>query len=217
MKKICTKCKKSKKLENFAVESRRRDGRASRCKLCINEEARLRYKDSPDKKLLIEKRKKYYKDNIETEKQKRRDYYKKTKEKKKLYTQRNKKYINARKNSYVKQRKLKDPAYHTKLKVRRLISMYLERKGFKKTSKTAQILGCSFEKLHTHLKQTFELNYGIPFNHIDAKLLHIDHITPMSESSTEKEVLKLNHYRNLQYLFSWDNLEKGNKLEWSLK
>ena len=92
--------------------------------------------------------------------------------------------------------------------------MSFKLKGFKKTSKTAQILGCSFEEFHKHLKGTFEENYGIPFSQIDEKLLHIDHIIPLATAKTQEEVLKLNHYSNLQYLFAEDNLSKGASLEW---
>jgi 5-methylcytosine-specific restriction endonuclease McrA len=41
--------------------------------------------------------------------------------------------------------------------------------------------------------------------------MHIDHIIPISYGKTEEEVLKLNHYTNLQPLWSIENLQKGNR------
>jgi len=74
---------------------------------------------------------------------------------------------------------------------------------------------CQDEKICSKcsLRGTFELNYGLPFNWVDTKLLHIDHIIPLVTAKTEEDVIKLNHYSNLQYLFAEDNLEKGAKYE----
>jgi hypothetical protein len=38
---------------------------------------------------------------------------------------------------------------------------------------------------------------------------HIDHIIPLSSASTEKEIIKLCHYSNLQPLWWDDNIRKG--------
>ena len=79
-------------------------------------------------------------------------------------------------------------------------------KGYKKNSKTATILGCTFEQLKTHLEGEFkdwmnwdnhglyngELNYG----------WDIDHIIPLATAKNEGELIKLNHYTNLQPLCS---------------
>jgi hypothetical protein len=42
-------------------------------------------------------------------------------------------------------------------------------------------------------------------------LWHIDHIKPIALATTEEEVIKLNHYTNLQPLWAKDNLKKGAK------
>jgi hypothetical protein len=43
---------------------------------------------------------------------------------------------------------------------------------------------------------------------------HIDHIIPLSSAETEQETIKLCHYTNLQPLWAFDNLSKGNSLDW---
>ena len=63
------------------------------------------------------------------------------------------------------------------------------------------------------MAKTFENRYNIPLE--QAKdILHIDHIVPLSVAKTEAEVIKLNHYSNLQYLYASDNLEKSDSLDW---
>ena len=41
---------------------------------------------------------------------------------------------------------------------------------------------------------------------------HIDHIIPLATAKTEKQVLKLNNYKNLRPLWAEDNLKKKAKI-----
>jgi hypothetical protein len=41
---------------------------------------------------------------------------------------------------------------------------------------------------------------------------HIDHIIPISSACGEVDLIKLNHYTNLQPLWEVDNLKKSNKI-----
>jgi len=41
---------------------------------------------------------------------------------------------------------------------------------------------------------------------------HIDHIIPLSSAKTDEEVFKLCHYKNLQPLWAFENLSKGDKI-----
>jgi hypothetical protein len=75
--------------------------------------------------------------------------------------------------------------------------MSLKAKGFKKSSKTATILGCSYEQFMAHLGPKPCENPAL------------DHMCPISQAKTEEEAVKLNHYSNFQWLTPEDNLKKS--------
>ena len=83
-----------------------------------------------------------------------------------------------------------------------------KKKGYKKNTKTAKILGASFEVVSKHIERKF--TKGMNWNNQGE--WHIDHIIPLASASTEEELFKLCHYRNLQPLWAKDNLEKQAKI-----
>jgi hypothetical protein len=88
--------------------------------------------------------------------------------------------------------------------------------GYKKNSRTYEIIGISFEELKIYLESKFEdwmtwenrglyngeFNYG----------WDIDHIIPLSSAKSEEDIIRLNHYTNLQPLCSYinRNIKKNN-------
>lgn len=118
-----------------------------------------------------------------------------------------------RRNAYEKMYRYNNPLVACKYRIRNLINKSLRDKNFTKNSKTLDIVGCSYSDLMDHLYRTWEINYGTRYN---GEEVHIDHIVPLSSATTEEEVIKLNHYSNLQYLTPSDNLKKFNALNWSL-
>lgn len=66
-----------------------------------------------------------------------------------------------------------------------------------------------YEDFYQHLINTCRVNYG---NYDPSMSYHIDHIIPISCAKTEEDVIKLNHYSNLQPLTEEDNLKKGSKI-----
>lgn len=97
-----------------------------------------------------------------------------------------------------------------------MILKTLLRKGYSKKSKTITILGCSYEEFKVYLESKFEpwMNwenrgkYNGEFNFG----WDIDHIEPISNANSESDLIRLNHYTNLQPLCSKINRDiKSNK------
>lgn len=131
---------------------------------------------------------------------------------KKTYRDKNKETIKEYNKIYTKNRKLVDPLYRLKISLRSSFSVFLNGKGFKKETKTEQILGCSFEQFKLHLETNFEpwMNWGNRGNPKDGvyivnKTWDIDHIIPLDTAKTYDEIIKLCHYTNLRPLCSFNN------------
>lgn len=109
---------------------------------------------------------------------------------------------------YHNERRKVDPLFKLSGNIRNLINGTFHKGGFaKKDTKTEAILGCDFDTLQSHLIQTAKNNYGGKY--FPNRPYHIDHIIPVSSATTEEELIKLNHYTNLQLLYPRDNLRKG--------
>lgn len=166
-----------------------------------------------------EQHKEYYKEKSKEYQQseKRKIYNKKHyAEKKEQFNQYSKKYyqehkteLNKRNNEYKKQRRNNDPVYKMKSAIRNLLNcVFSQRIGIKKRHHTEEILGCTIEEFIKYIQSKFQEGMTLE-NHGE---WHIDHIIPISSAKTEDEVLKLNHYTNLQPLWAEDNLKKGSKI-----
>jgi hypothetical protein len=125
----------------------------------------------------------------------------------------NKEYVVDRKRGYQKRRRDEDLLYKMSGNIRKLIGNSFTRQGWAKSTKTQLVLGCDFPTLQAHLIQTALKNYGY---WADFQDYHIDHIVPISTATTQEELLKLNHYTNLQLLYPEHNLSKRNKLDWKI-
>jgi hypothetical protein len=175
-----------------------------------------------NKEQILEKNKIYYENNKDKIKQYKKDWAKENeqhlKEKRKQYWNDNKIELNKKQYQRKKERLKNDTFFKFKTNVRSLIYNSFYRKSYIKQSKSFEILGCSFEELKQYLESKFEswmtwenrglyngeLNYG----------WDIDHIIPTSSATTEEELIKLNHYTNLQPLCSKINRDiKKNKVD----
>lgn len=226
--KICTKCQLEINLCGFNKDKTSKDGLQTQCKNC-KKEYRKNNKDklnilqqqyrknNPDKvasfnQNSIEYQKKYYLLNKEDKNKKSKNYYQENKSKilikQKEYanlnkSNRNKNEINRRRN---------DKLYKLTVSIRNLIGQSFKNLGVKKNTKTSIILGCTFEEFRTYLESKFEPwmdweNKGNPKDGIFElnKTWDIDHIIPLTSANTVEELLKLNHYTNLQPLCSYYN------------
>jgi len=177
-----------------------------------NNKEKNKKKRENNKEKIKEYRKEYYQNN----KEKLKEYYKNNKEKIKIngkeYYQNNKNKINDNKNEYQKNKRKVNPLFKLSTNIRILITNMIKVKGYKKNIKTETILGCSFDEFKLHLESKFQHwmswdNYGNPKDGLLElnKSWDIDHIVPLSSAKTEEEIIKLNHYDNLQPLCSYTN------------
>ena len=102
----------------------------------------------------------------------------------------------------------RDPLYKLRVYIGSAICNLLTARGYKKSTKTASILGCTFDEFYLHIENLFM--YGMSWENRNE--WHIDHIVPVSFANTEMEIIKLNHYSNLRPLWKKDNLYKAAKL-----
>lgn len=121
----------------------------------------------------------------------------------------NKDSIIVRQIQYHKEKRLNDPLFRFKNSVRQRVYIGFKRKGYSKTSKTAQILGCDWEKAKAHIENKF--TDGMSWDNYGE--WEIDHIKPLALGKSEAALLKLNHYTNLQPLWKSDNRRKWCKTE----
>jgi hypothetical protein len=133
----------------------------------------------------------YYKDNSEKIKDRARHNYSINRDKKIEYQ-----------TNYQRERRINDPIFKLKHSVSRMIRNSLKSKKFRKNSRSVDILGCSIEYFKSYIENRFEdnmtwENYG--------KVWDIDHIIPLSSAINEEDVIRLNHYLNLQPLDSYIN------------
>lgn len=158
--------------------------------------------NSEHKEELAEKRKEYRKKNPEKVRETHRSYVRKNRERVRAYHK-----------QYRREREEKDPLFKMSVNLRHLVANSLRRQGYTKKTRTAEIVGCDFDTLWEHLRQTWVKNYGQEW---DGEDYHIDHIIPLATAKTEQDVIDLFHYTNLQMLKPEHNLDKKDKLEWEL-
>lgn len=199
--KVCIKCNEEKIVSKFYKRKNSVDGYRNDCKSCMNDRVI----------------------NSTNIKQNKKNYYENNKEKisncGKLYREINKKEISIRRkeyqskdeakrlrNIYLKGRYDNDILYKISVNSRASILKAFKRNGFKKTSKTFDLLGCSFDELKIHLENQFKEGMSWE-NHGE---WHIDHKIPLSWAKTEEELKELCKYSNLQPLWAEENLSKKN-------
>ncbi len=193
MTKKCKSCNKDKNISLFGVRKDTISGYRNECKDCRSEKSKVYYKKNKDLILCkidrkrkriydLEYRKKYVKNNR----------YKVNESQRKTYN----KYKN-------------EPMRKLVSNVRSRIRASFNVKKWNKNNTTKEILGCDFETLYLHIESKF--TNGMCWSKIGSEI-HIDHVIPLATAKTEGDVLRLNHYTNLQPLWASDNLKKGGNL-----
>jgi hypothetical protein len=169
-----------------------------------------------NKQIIKEKSKFYYENNkekyLEYTKEYRKNNLDKVKNNINKWKKENKEKDYKRYDNYRKNRLLNDPLFKLINDIRSTIRSSFKSKNLIKKCKSELILGCSFEEFKICLELKFEdwmtwENKGNPKDGIlePNKTWDIDHIIPTSTAITEEDVIRLNHYTNLQPLCSFYN------------
>lgn len=109
---------------------------------------------------------------------------------------------------YAVERRKTDPLFNLKGRLRSRIGGFLSKKGFGKTKKTYELIGCSYEHLVQHLENQFLP--GMTWE--NRSTWHVDHRIPLASAKNEEEIYKLFHYTNLQPLWAAQNISKGARM-----
>ena len=224
--KVCPKCGRELPLSDFNNNRSQKDGKAVQCRYCCKEYNKEYYEKNKEKRKeylaknkekIKEQKKEYFAKNKEKIKEKRKEYNKeysiknkeKVKEKVKECREKNKERRNEYLKEYNKNKRKEDELFVVSERCRSRIHQFIRQRGYKKTSKTFEMIGCTPEQLVEHLHKTWYDNYGTEYN---GEPVHIDHIIPLSSAETEEDMYKLCHYTNLQYLKPVDNLAKSDSI-----
>jgi len=210
MLRLCVKCKIPKPLDEFHVQKLGLDGRRRDCKFCKNKQRN----STRDKKLSNEQSKKWNNDNIDRRLEYKKVNYRRNIEMTKIWREKNIEKCRVISREYVKMRRHNDPVFNLANKMRTRLAGILKN-GYTSGGSSTEIIGCSYQELNKYLERTFFKNYGVIFDKSKHDV-HIDHIIPLSSAENLEDIIRLNHYTNLQYLLKSDNLRKSDKLEYTL-
>ena len=229
MVKTCSKCKIEKPFDEFIKSKSTKDGLSYRCKSCDKEyrqknkeyfkeyrnKNKERHKEydkkyrQKNKKRIKEYSKEWRNKNKEHKKKRDKEYYNKNKEHIKAsvkeYYNKNKKHINEYKKKWINEKKT-DHLFRMKENLRSRTYKAFKNKGYRKNTKTQEMLGVDWQVAKKHIERQF--TKGMNWNNYGE--WHIDHIIPLASANTEERLKKLCHYSNLQPLWAEHNLSKSN-------
>jgi len=182
--KRCCRCKELKSIDFFSKKKSSKDGLRHQCKICDKKDNDKWVQKNPDK--IQEKNKRFNKLNPDYRKKYRKNYFNKRME--------------------------EDSSYKMINNIRSRIRIAIKMQSGLKTSKTAELLGCSGKEAKEYLESKFQ--EGMTWDNYGKFGWHIDHIIPCSsfDLTKEEEQKKCFHYSNLQPLWAVDNLKKGIKI-----
>jgi hypothetical protein len=125
----------------------------------------------------------------------------------KKYYRRNKSKLNCYRRKYLGWRYRTDALFKIKHLLRTRIGDLCSGRGFVKSKRTMELLGCDLVSFKAYMETLFKS--GMNWNNHGRWGWHIDHIVPLVHAKTQQELEALFHYKNLQPLWWYDNLSKS--------
>jgi hypothetical protein len=121
----------------------------------------------------------------------------------KLWRGRNRERVNL----HYKKRRKEEPLYKLAVYLRCRLGEAIRGRGWKKSRRSQEVLGCTYEILLEHIEKQFLP--GMTWENYGFDGWHIDHVIPLAAAVTEEELYKLAHFSNLRPLWAADNLSKN--------
>jgi len=229
--KLCICCGIVKNFSEFHKNKTKKDGLQDHCKDCRkinslkNKEKRQEYRKEwyqnniekvkslenlryhNNKEVINEKRKKLYNsdDNVRKKvREQQKKYYESNKE---LFYNNSKSWVEKNKDRRNEISKKHYHQYKTLMICRRLIKRTIKYLGTDKENSTIELLGYT----PVLLKETIESKFTDGMSWDNYGEWHIDHIKPISSFDKNDDPKVINSLNNLQPLWAFDNLSKGNK------
>lgn len=187
--KKCTECKEKKGLTEFHSDKSKKYGVSSRCKECVSISRYVNRNEINANKRL------FTANNPEKVKEYRDRYYPKAKD-----SIMRKKVI----------RRANDDLYRMKENLRSRARQAFSRSKWMKDSPNETLLGADYNTVFKHIESLF--TKGMTWRKVGIEI-HIDHKIPLASASTEQELIKLFHYKNLQPMWAVDNMRKGDRID----
>jgi hypothetical protein len=114
-------------------------------------------------------------------------------------------------SDYRKKRMATDNGFRVRCNLASRLSAAIKCQGATKDATTMELAGCSVDALIAHLESQF--TEGMTWENYSLRGWHVDHIRPCAsfDLTIDTEQKECFHYTNLQPLWAFDNLSKGDR------
>ena len=210
--KVCSKCNENKELSEFYGDKNFKDGFRSICKQCDKKKASNWNKSNP--KQHQDHQSKWRTNNRQASRDQANNYGKSDKGKisKTNWLSNNRDKLNATVRKWQKKQSKCNPLYKIRRITASLLYKAISRRGYKKDSNTATMLGCSWIDFKNYIESKFYPNpitgESMSWDNYGKNGWEVDHIVSCCTSNSLEELKVLQHYLNLQPLWKEDHKEK---------
>lgn len=124
------------------------------------------------------------------------------------YARKNREKMRAYRREYFRVRKLKDPLFTLRIRLKDRLNKALRRRGTQRACRTMEMVGCTILELKAHIEKQFTA--GMTWKLFTRGKIHLDHIRPftafdLSDPEQQKAAM---HWTNLRPSWPRPNLQK---------